>query len=190
MWAHYGEKHAGVCLIFDRQRLDSAIKSAAGDLDVLGGEVEYHFHINRQRIDNRLRATVDHSNHLDDQIKTWARQHLIDRQRALMFSKHEDWKHETEYRWAVLGDYPGNLFVPLRSGELVGVIAGSDFPLVAHEELAELGRGLGVPCRVMRWQDGQSNIPWSLYSSTDPDHVQEVWKRHEVEAAQRRGDVA
>lgn len=126
MWEQYGDAHQGVCLVFDRERVDATFAdhlSTLGDDPVLGeprpfnGPVRYDDSADARALASQLGFIDDDYSH-DAFItsKEWIR--------GAFLTKDEDWRTEHEYRWGLMTANPGHVDVPLDPGCLLGVVLG------------------------------------------------------------------
>ncbi len=100
LWSHYASEYRGVCLAFNRTRLDAAIRNHfANRAHVFAGEVSY---VNRsipydwQGDFTIIREYLD-SLGFDGYIQS----HIEQSVRPLFFEKMADWRDEREFRWLV-----------------------------------------------------------------------------------------
>ena len=155
MWAHYGEEYGGVCLVFERSTLDTAVRTAAEGASVHCGRVAYRnppvgLSLNRPdglMIDlDRVRATG-----LDAAMRWHAERHRDE----LLFVKSRAWSSEREFRWVVQKPGEGEFFVDITSS-LRAILVGDRFPregkrtvggyaLRNHTEVGEMEWRNGVP---------------------------------------------
>lgn len=84
MWAHYGDKHSGVCLVFDKLKFITEVESIYKN--PIYKEIEY-----------KGPLWVD-PNHFDNFLKNSEQEILRAFQLPLLFTKHIDWKCENEFR--------------------------------------------------------------------------------------------
>jgi hypothetical protein len=124
MWEQYGEGHAGVCLVFDRDRL---IANVAESLDQLHLARPYHGRVEYTESGKEpLRLTGDMLKEEVSQERVAA--FIEDKHDSLFFLKALDWRSEYEYRFVVTAP-PGGEGVFVEFGDaLVGVVAGEKFP--------------------------------------------------------------
>jgi len=148
LWAHYGEDHRGICLIFDGRALNSRIhEKHKNDCKIYQGRVQYRFHRNLVSapaiaIDNEL---ADFANLI--------RSHYFENRKDIFFRKLPAWKYENEYRWLLYS--PNNLpkVVPIKDS-IKEVIVGTDFPKCKEAKIVEFCKGLEIPASRMDWKDG------------------------------------
>lgn len=147
LWAHYGGRHAGVCLRFDRERLvASFLKAHAGPTSLaFHGPVHYltspHSPVTRG-VDTRQVSEFG-----GDAVALAYGEKYKDQ---LFFRKHLDWDSESEYRLVVLNQTADYEFVDIREA-LTGVILGSAFPPDRIPDLLEILEQYAVPVEQIRY---------------------------------------
>lgn len=99
MWHHYADKHTGVCLMFDRAKLDRTFRKQIGHGALRSSKVEYSddgslmdleshpFLMNMVGVDSRSQYLERLTHHVNKFLP------------QLFFQKLTDWSHEEEYRW-------------------------------------------------------------------------------------------
>lgn len=92
MWCQYGDRHAGVCLVLSKERLEEWIENTNLIPKKNFGNVEY--------TDN-LRLPNIKGLEFDDSIKGSVHQYVKDNFNDLFFRKHLDYLDESEYRIVV-----------------------------------------------------------------------------------------
>lgn len=185
MWAHYADNHRGVCLIFYRERLNQSFRKACEPkgLKSISAPVNYErFAASRLLRESDWYVTKDQSDMTQSSLKQWARDHIIANYTLFYFTKHDDWTPEAEYRWLILGDHKEDLLIPLKGDELAGVILGSDFPLIDHQNACKLCDDWRIPIRAMIWTNGESNHPIGLSAF----RASGFWEQREQDATSRR----
>jgi len=154
MWAQYSGNHTGVCLIFDRAKLEETIKlelTAKGD--IYFGEVQYvslhpdevdAFNLSYEEIfDTSLDATID------SKIKKYYKNYY--------FSKVEDWSNENEWRCILRGNSTMPEYVSI-SDSICGIVLGGDFPSVYEPAITPFGVEFSVNIGRIAWRNGQPVI--------------------------------
>lgn len=124
MWAHYGNKHTGICLIFNKEKLSHIINSISHIDKVLEGSIKY---IPWREIVN-TGATIEH--HLLDECcedlnklyNSINHNHLLE---SYFFTKSLCWEHEKEYRWLIFTESPDDISI-VYGDALHGVVLGSN----------------------------------------------------------------
>ena len=121
MWAQYGEKGEGLCLVLDRNKVQMALeKNAEHPRYLLEGEVAYYPWLSQ----------VDGGASLpSDPDMDWATVNVFDLVnengmiRSTLFMKSIDWRDESEYRWLLYSADSGEVSLPLDQC-LVGIVLG------------------------------------------------------------------
>ena len=132
MWQHYAGRHNGVCLMFDRKKLDTAIKSQLDEAHLFARAVDYSdagvlltprndpFYVDLVR----LQSPEECIKVLEDHTKRWLG--------PLFFRKLADWQGEQEYRWVYFDHNAADMYVKFNDA-LAGVVLG-DGVLERYEE--------------------------------------------------------
>lgn len=164
MWAQYSERHTGVCLVFNRDRLHREIASTVGGTEKLWwGNVDYALLAERHEHDW---SAYDLDGNRIDEIghELAVLEHVTNHLKELIFVKSEDWRDEREFRWVYLADAKeSDLFVAIRDC-LKEVIVGLDFNDVYLPSLRELCGKACIPVRQMHWMKGHFWEPMSVDS--------------------------
>jgi hypothetical protein len=118
MWAMYSG-HSGVCLIFDREKLDAAFQAGLTGLEfVRSGTVHYS---DLDPFPPPLDVVLIQEKGIDAALKQYINQNW----QTLFLRKNSDWEGEAEYRWIVREGSLGPIFLPYRDA-VVAVVAGQD----------------------------------------------------------------
>lgn len=128
LWAHYGERHAGVCLRFDRERLVAALERSAGTGPHWAGEVRY------TRTSLGPLHPIDLGQVNEFGVDAVALAFAVLNHDMVFFRKHADWETESEYRLVLLGNSVAPAYIDVREA-LTGVVLGEGFP---HHSMPEL----------------------------------------------------
>ena len=165
MWAQYGDRHKGVCLVFDRQRISNLVdEQIAANSLVLCGPVSYvdrppfydlyaeqQYMINMNSLEKLGR---------DEYAKCHAQTHY----QKLFFEKMTDWRDEYEWRWVVFSETEDDLY--LNYGQsLVGVVFGADCDPASSEALVNQVQGQSlqsIQFMGIRWKNCS---PWYDYGN-------------------------
>ena len=141
MWAQYADNHRGICLLFNRDKLDLEIQAAVqGDACLYSGEVVY---------DDYLKHVSAAACDLDfDQVREVGQEAALRKQvdtyhRALFLRKDSDWIGESEYRWVIHRWERGHEFVPFDES-LESIVMGVDCPEVYIPTIMEQAHGRPV----------------------------------------------
>lgn len=148
MWAQYGENHAGVCLVFNRNFLDKTIKRELGGRGSLyKGQVHYEDHMLNEIDAFSPDITGVHDfDHLDDIL----RKHIDQWYQHLYFCKALDWSTEEESRWVLLSDSNQPEFVSIEES-LHAVVLGVDFPEGERSKVEKLCEKLKIHVGWIVW---------------------------------------
>ena len=156
MWSHYAEDHKGVCLVFDRKKLDLNFNSLVYE-EPLGifGPVEYRdgspmdsFSINVRKLEQRG---------FDEFCWDYIKGH----HKILFFQKMTDWATENEYRYLIFREDSEDLLLPI-DGALRGVIVGEDASQDSIDKIFELVASKGAEIMGLKWKNGS---PWYDYGN-------------------------
>ncbi|MDZ7892818.1 MAG: DUF2971 domain-containing protein [Rhodoferax sp.] len=160
MWAQYADRHTGVCMVFDRARLDAAISmQVAGANRVLAGPVEY---IDRSILrdmasDWQFMINIDA---LEDLGKErYADLHLQTSYKRLFFEKMTDWRDECEWRWVAFASSNQDLYVAYGDA-LIGVMFGEETSEKSIQDIMDMTESWGLRYMGLRWKNCS---PWYDY---------------------------
>ena len=154
MWAQYGESYEGTCLVFDKQKLDSEIRSGVNmaNLIVHAARVEYkNPPVVRAILPNALMISLDELEKLG--IDEFATAHVQRHWKDFFFLKAEDWEQEREFRWLVQGERDEDFFLDIRDS-LAGILLGDRFPVGRKPAVGNYALANGVSVAVMEWRNG------------------------------------
>jgi len=120
MWAQYGARGRGICLVFRKSPLTNLIQHTFG-VSVLSGKVTY----TRDR--SQLAAQELLSNDLNNLPEVIAKTWYQNSSEPLVFKKHSDWSSENEYRWSFFDETLGHSFLDFQE-TLAAIVVGPEFP--------------------------------------------------------------
>lgn len=155
MWAQYTGNHSGICLMFDKEKLNNAIRDCLGVETIHNGPVKYgryslknHFAFNGINFDTIKR----------DGINEVAQKHLDSYFEELFLEKTDDWKDECEYRWVLFSkEEEEYIHIDYRDA-LVAIILGVDFPTDQHPKVEAYCEKFKVDVAKMYWSNGNPDI--------------------------------
>jgi hypothetical protein len=151
MWAHYADRHTGVCLVFDGNKLDQSIKEVlSATSTIFSGPVRYQDHWDKESLAEIGAFFLSYREIESPNVLTGLRSHFLRNYEELFLRKSRDWETEFEYRWLVHNTAPGPEYVPI-SASLRSVIVGVDFPKVYEPSLIELCKNLNTSAGRMYW---------------------------------------
>jgi len=122
LWEQYAERHRGMCLVFDRERLTRCFAESALARSGSGGL--YHRPVTYS--DNGLRKPIVDKNALEAEPGYFDR-YIATHHEALFFRKTLDWETEHEYRFVVVSQTADPPCTPLSidyGDALTHVVAG------------------------------------------------------------------
>lgn len=146
MWDQYAERHAGVCLLFDRSKLEAAITEG---LSSQGLASPYHRAIEYSD-ESSVRPLVDLMASPAEVSAAGVREFVETHKDELFFLKRTDWQTEFEYRFVVTA--PDCAFVSIDYGDaLRALIVGNAFPTWQRAGAIELCERRGADARRINW---------------------------------------
>jgi Protein of unknown function (DUF2971) len=154
LWEHYGQKHRGVCLCFDRAKLTQLIEEQLdGRGNLIHRDVAYE---NEPIAPEALFMEVAH---MRSSAKP-ATSHVVTYASEFLFKKAADWQTEIEYRFVLVlvndyeeGSRPRELTLPFRDA-LKAIVLGRDVDNVYFPSLNQLGRNHGADVFRVFWTNG------------------------------------
>jgi hypothetical protein len=164
MWAHYGGNHAGICLLFDGQKLDNNIQESLKDrhCEIRHGFVKYDY---EKSVATSPTTDLEFQSYETTEM---IRRSLIKHYDENFLYKSNEWKTEHEFRWLVHSkDYPNNsqMLIPIE-GAIKAVVVGVDFSDVYIPSLRILCEQLGIPAGKISWKNGRPFV--NRYSINKP----------------------
>jgi len=160
MWAQYSDKHSGVCLVFDRERLLAAINRHFGQHSLMHGNVRY--------ADAELVRGIEHHEfNIDIDLyeslgaKAYVSWHLQRHHRRLFFEKLVDWRDESEWRIVLLTEEATSLYLPI-DDSLVAVAHGDATDPDISEALMAQTKNEEIQHLGISWKNSS---PWYDYGS-------------------------
>lgn len=155
MWAHYGENHTGVCLIFDGIKLHTNILSTLKHrCKIFSGSVNYKSF--EARYTDFEKSYVD-----NNEIANGVREYFFANYKEFFLTKHPDWESEAEFRWLVHNPVNSPEYVGIE-GAIKAVLVGSEFPQAYETVVKELSRELKISAGRIIWHNG---LPFATFGS-------------------------
>ena len=156
MWAQYGDKHRGVCLIFDFNELSDAFHDRFHEYNYDSNNVLYKDRdISEIQLDPAYVVNIDN---LEDYGQlSYARSHAAKFKQRLFCEKASDWSNENEYRW-VLFDYEEDLPPTFHiKKSLKGIVFGADCDEDTIRKVVKASLKLEPQYQQLRWRNC---TPW------------------------------
>ncbi|PKG73017.1 hypothetical protein CXF86_19865, partial [Shewanella sp. GutCb] len=125
MWAQYGDNHKGVCLVFNKQRIEKLWVEQFGDIsEGYASDIKY---VNRMLKGDITRSpfTLHYPLIKKMGVAEYVRSHIYTYNNELIFEKSMDWQDEDEYRYMMLIDSPDNQFLKFENA-LQGIVFGAE----------------------------------------------------------------
>jgi hypothetical protein len=158
MWAQYADRHTGVCLVFDKEKLLASVRQHLGKHRIAHGKVSYRDAPQLSRIEHQA-FSIDIDLYESLGPFEYAREHLKRHGHSLFFEKLVDWRDEMEWRVVVFADTPGNVHLPIEDS-LVAVVHGDRTDPDASEVL--MSQAKEIQHLSISWKNG---APWYDYAS-------------------------
>lgn len=154
MWAHYGARHEGICLVFDGGRLNSAIQRANCG-QVYRGRVRY-IKDPEDLYENLQMPTSSIQERGDEEA---ARDFLRTNFKSIFLTKHIDWKPETEYRWLIHNPAEPDKYECVNFADsLLRVVAGSQVHESYKPSLLSLCQHYNADLWNVYWKGGDAHL--------------------------------
>ncbi len=144
MWAHYADRHKGVCIIFDGNALDENIRKK---VEVNGGNLQTD--ICRGFVMYDFEASFAPSQGNNDDVYS-----LMQNYESNFLRKSPEWKSEHEFRWLVVGNHSTKLLVSIENA-IKAVIVGVDFHEAYRPLLESKRKELNFRLGRIDWIDGR-----------------------------------
>lgn len=174
MWEQYGDNHRGVCLLFDRDRLEAFLQNEVGDERIYWDDVRY----DRQGIaGSPVQHVIDERIFDEKQRQQAVAEHIDRNRRDFFFLKSDDFATEVEYRIVLktdddppvgyTTDEEGYAYVGYGDA-LVAVVLGLHFPEWQRPGAQEACNQAGIKMLRMWWERGKPLLLGTGQSSLAP----------------------
>jgi len=145
MWAQYANNHDGVCLVFDKQKLNEAVTQGLGYKGrVFHDLVKYK----NNYFDGPAPPPLDYQEITSKGLESYLDEYVDQHHQALFFHKNTDWEAEWEHRWVLRGNDEQEEYVYIENA-LIGIFLGVDFPRV----YMPLVKRHGIPFLRIYWNN-------------------------------------
>lgn len=151
MWSQYGDKYRGVCLVFDKSKLEEQFSLTFGKNKKFADYVEYQYHLI-----SFIKATkIECKDILKFGVKKSLEMQINKYFHEFYFLKLMDYRDEQEYRLVVIVDDGNFVTLPIESS-LKSVILGVDFPRQDYEKIDKLTKDCNnfAKTYILDWQEG------------------------------------
>jgi hypothetical protein len=157
MWHHYGDKHCGLCLMFEWNKLNQAFLKQLDSGRLISGKVDYS---NKGILPNlskdpfvvnliQVREIGDYYSAIKNHLNFWFQD--------LFLRKLSDWKNEDEYRWIYLDDNLGPIYVGFE-GALEAIVIGEHVPNSYYEDILRYCVKYHADVTNLNWRNGYPKI--------------------------------
>jgi hypothetical protein len=146
MWSQYAEDHAGICLVFSKEKWEENLKRELGEkqppIKYKTGYVKYFQHRSEWLNGNRLANGI-------------LEEHAINYIEEKSFQKPIDYRDEAEYRTIIFNaEDEKNKYLDINSS-INGVIAGHHTSRVYDSVIKELCGNIGIESLKVHWDSGK-----------------------------------
>jgi len=157
MWQHYAGKHDGVCLMFNREKLDEAFEKQVTKKHLYQGNVKYSdsgilpnlkgdpFMIN-------LVTVRDRSSYFSA-----VQAHFVRWNNQLFFQKLQDWSNEDEYRWVLFDKHSQPRYLCFEDA-LEAVVVGENVQEEKYEQFLKHCANNSAEIAHLKWHNGFPKI--------------------------------
>lgn len=157
MWHHYGGKHNGLCLMFDRNKLNNAFIKRLDQSRLVSGEVNYSnegilprlgddpFVMNLTSVGSTTSCLCAIQAHLNRWFS------------ALFLRKLTDWASEDEYRWIYLDTNPKPIYIDFEDS-LEAIVIGEHVPHAHSEDILRYCVKYHAEVANLNWHNGFPKI--------------------------------
>jgi hypothetical protein len=152
MWAQYADNHKGICLLFDKNTIDTKMQQTFADR-CFSGQVAYdgEIFVSLSLFPPPATALITDLKNL--RAVDAARKYVFDHHVALFLRKNPDWAHETEYRWLIHSTVQEVEGISI-DGAIQAVLLGVDFPKIYEPSIIPLCKELRIPAKRILWHNG------------------------------------
>jgi hypothetical protein len=145
MWSQYAEGHAGICLVFSKEKLEENLKNKQPPLKYKTGYVKYYQHRSAQ--DVCLSKNKLSNGALEDHATNYIKENS--------YLKLIDYRDEAEYRTIIFNQEVKYLDI---NSSIKGVITGDKTSLVYDSLIKELCNELEIEFLKVRWDSGNLHL--------------------------------
>lgn len=156
MWAQYGDNHKGLCLIFERKRIEALLIEQFGhNADLYYKDIKYR--------NSPLKGDITCSPYTLNYpllqkvgIVEYVKRHIYNYNEELVFEKSLDWRGENEYRFLMHIDRLENQFLQFDNA-LKGIVFGTDTSDEHQRDVFQLTYKGGIQFEKICYSNG---TPW------------------------------
>jgi hypothetical protein len=150
MWELYADRHAGVCLLFDRKRLTAVLEEHLAQRGTsFHGPVRYPI----SGIRSVPQALIFQMPGQEEPLAPAIVRHVEAHRDVLFFTKLADWEHEAEYRFVVVTEDDRPVCTPYADA-LSAVMVGHAFPAWQIASARAACKDVGAVPLKLNWDMG------------------------------------
>lgn len=169
MWEQYAENHAGVCLVFDQERLKANI---AANLEEQLGIRPYHRNVEYSQTGGESYINLPLAKFPKKIDDAFVQQYIEAHNDELFFQKTLDWQAEHEYRFVTTAS-PDEPLYAAYGNALVGIVVGWKIPDWERPAAIEAAHAVGIEPVEMNWSMGRPGpVPLKPRSRSERDQVE------------------
>lgn len=121
MWDRYGDKHCGVSLLFNKEKLLESFDKLNENYRMVKSDSIYYDEIEENLVDIRT-VQIDHLKNPQDLVYNHYNKYL----EPLFFSKDSTWEKENEYRFIIIDDSREDIYLSIKDA-MIGIVVGDKF---------------------------------------------------------------
>ncbi|WP_186375816.1 DUF2971 domain-containing protein [Hyella patelloides] len=153
MWHHYANGHNGVCLVFDKDKLDISFKKKLDEKRLISNTVKYSDDGGINQISNApFSINLTNSQSKQHFIKI-LQNHLNLWMPSLFFTKLKDWSNEEEYRWVYFDENEHPICIDF-GDSLEAIVVGESVSEVYNENLLTYCVKYQADIAHLQWDNG------------------------------------
>lgn len=169
MWSQYANNHSGVCLVFNKNKLNNIINdySQKDIFKFVHGPVKY---VNRSIVPDLINEQqyVINLDHLENVgRKQYVDDHLHKYFERLFFEKLEDWSNESEYRYVIFSNSKEELYFNFKDA-LSGIIFGDSISEENILKILNLTKKMNLDYWKLKWKNCSIWYDYNLKDRIDP----------------------
>jgi hypothetical protein len=154
MWSQYGENQHGICLVFSRKYLEEELHRHTAEVEWIKCDSVTYSVKERMSVQS---LNMDGNRLIKEGVEPYCRSHVEQEAHELFFTKHVDYRDESEYRISAHDPRNAVEYVDIGSS-IKGIIAGDRTPEVYFPLLEQFAGKYGIVARHAYWDRGKSHL--------------------------------
>lgn len=172
MWAQYAGNHKGICLMFNKIKLNQLIEDKLNSIgEIFNGDVSYEEGYNPDTFNINF---ADANKNMEESVK----KHVLKHSRGLFFSKFHDWKDECEFRWVLLSSLKNEYEYLNYEDSLEAIIIGADFPKIYEPIIEAYCEKFKINAAKMFWMNGMPYIHPGYEAETGESYLNKAFSEN------------